>query len=165
MTRIEKLNTECLKYDAIVMAYAGWKRMKRLDVITEVLDKTILLPAASQGVIAAECLSNNQPLIKLLSEITCRESFITSYIERSILRASNHAQQFMMPIFQNICEKTDSESEKLIINKKIGMSTTEIKKVELEAIDHFLEAFFNELRDSDVKNLIEHIREVGRCFE
>jgi len=45
----------CGQLDAVVLARAGLARLGRLDVITEVLDATRMLPAPGQGALAIEC--------------------------------------------------------------------------------------------------------------
>jgi hydroxymethylbilane synthase len=66
-TRIRKLETE--KFDAIVVAAAGLKRLKLEHTITEYLDNTVMLPAVGQGALCIEIReqdSETQRLVKVL---------------------------------------------------------------------------------------------------
>jgi hydroxymethylbilane synthase len=44
--------------DAVVLAKAGLQRLGRLDVVTETLDPTVMLPAPGQGALAVEVVSH-----------------------------------------------------------------------------------------------------------
>ena len=48
-TRIQKAFAPDSPYDAIVLAYAGLRRLDRLDVISEKLSPDVMLPAPGQG--------------------------------------------------------------------------------------------------------------------
>jgi hydroxymethylbilane synthase len=54
-TRIEKMRREGL--DAIVLAYAGVKRLGYEDMITDILPRDVFLPAVGQGAIGVEIRS------------------------------------------------------------------------------------------------------------
>ncbi|UCH83081.1 MAG: hydroxymethylbilane synthase, partial [Candidatus Latescibacterota bacterium] len=54
-TRIRKALDANGIYDAIVLAYAGLERLGRLDVVAEVLDRDLMLPAPGQGALAIQC--------------------------------------------------------------------------------------------------------------
>lgn len=51
-TRLRRLGDG--EYDAIVLARAGLARLGRLDVVTEVLEASVMLPAPGQGALAVE---------------------------------------------------------------------------------------------------------------
>jgi hydroxymethylbilane synthase len=54
-TRIQKAFAPDSPYDAIVLAYAGLRRLDRLDVISEKLSPDVMLPAPGQGALAVQC--------------------------------------------------------------------------------------------------------------
>ena len=54
-TRVRKALDPDGPYDAIVLARAGIERLAHADVITEVLDLDVMLPAPGQGALAVQC--------------------------------------------------------------------------------------------------------------
>lgn len=46
--------------DAVVLAAAGLARLGRLDVATEMLDPTVMVPAPGQGALAVECRTSDE---------------------------------------------------------------------------------------------------------
>ena len=54
-TRIRKALDPDGPYDAVVFAHAGLARLERLDVVSEVLDVDIMLPAPGQGALGVQC--------------------------------------------------------------------------------------------------------------
>lgn len=63
-SRIKKLLSD--EYDAIILAYAGLKRLHLTQYIRQVLPVAWFLPAAGQGAIGVECLADNAEIISLL---------------------------------------------------------------------------------------------------
>ena len=47
--------------DAVVLAYAGLRRLGRGDEVTEILDPIQVLPAPAQGALAVECRTSDEP--------------------------------------------------------------------------------------------------------
>lgn len=45
--------------DAVVLAAAGLSRLNRLDVVTEFMDPSVMLPAPGQGALAVECRTDD----------------------------------------------------------------------------------------------------------
>ncbi|WP_066292766.1 hydroxymethylbilane synthase [Bacillus sp. FJAT-29937] len=83
-TRLAKLETE--EYDAILLAAAGLKRLGwASDVVTELLDPDICLPAIGQGALSIECRSDDEELRGLLDKFTCKETEATVRAERAFL--------------------------------------------------------------------------------
>ena len=67
-TRVRKALDPGGPYDAIVLARAGIERLEHGDVITEVLDLGVMLPAPGQGALAVQC-RDDQLLRTLLAPI------------------------------------------------------------------------------------------------
>ncbi|ANO49963.1 hydroxymethylbilane synthase [Woeseia oceani] len=91
-TRIGKLDAG--EYDAIVLAAAGLERLELADRISEVLPATTMLPAAGQGVIGIECLSDRDDLCSLLARLEDPVTAVTTRAERAVahrLEASCHS--------------------------------------------------------------------------
>lgn len=83
-TRLKKMNDgHC---DALIMAAAGILRLGYEDVITEMLDTEIMLPAISQGAIAIEIREDDERIQLLVDTITDEATRATTLAERSLLR-------------------------------------------------------------------------------
>lgn len=83
-TRINKMQSEGL--DAIVLAYAGVKRLGYEAMITEVLPTEVLLPAVGQGAIGVEIRSedvNTAAMVRLINHEPTRMGVLA---ERAFLR-------------------------------------------------------------------------------
>ncbi len=80
-TRLDKLDSG--EFDAIILARAGMERLGLSGRITETFSPEDMLPAAAQGVIGIECLSDKTDLISLLDDLTDTESKQTTLAERS----------------------------------------------------------------------------------
>lgn len=61
-TRIKKTLDTNGGYDAVILAYAGLDRLGRLDVVTEVLDFDLMLPAPGQGALGVQCRDDESSL-------------------------------------------------------------------------------------------------------
>ena len=84
-TRLGKVASGAL--DAVVVAYAGLRRLGRTDVVTEVLDPIQLLPAPAQGALAVECRASDAALIEALAGIDHADSRAAIAAERALLAA------------------------------------------------------------------------------
>ncbi len=81
-TRMRKLKEGL--YDAIVLAYAGVKRMGFESEITEVLYDFI--PAVGQGSLAIEIRKGDGRIEELIKPLNHRESYISAVCERAFLK-------------------------------------------------------------------------------
>ena len=82
-TRIRKLEEG--HYDAIVLAYAGVKRLGFHTLITEHFRPDEILPAVGQGALAIEIRENDPKIEKLISKLNHNETFLISICERALL--------------------------------------------------------------------------------
>ncbi len=80
-TRVRKLDEGM--YDAIVLAYAGVKRMGFEDRIVQVLDDFI--PAVGQGSLAIEAREEDERVLKIVSALDHKPSRVRAMCERSFL--------------------------------------------------------------------------------
>ncbi len=81
-TRIRKLREGL--YDAIILAYAGVKRMGYEGEITEVL--THFIPAVGQGSLAVEIREGDERIRRLVEPLNHKESYVSALCERAFLR-------------------------------------------------------------------------------
>jgi hydroxymethylbilane synthase len=83
-TRLRKLDDG--EYDAIVLAVAGLQRLDMEERINHVFSPDEMLPAAAQGVIGIECLTENVALRALLAQLNDSSTARTTMAERTIAR-------------------------------------------------------------------------------
>ncbi|WP_253883646.1 hydroxymethylbilane synthase [Actinomadura rupiterrae] len=82
-TRLRKVTDGEL--DAVVLAYAGLKRIGRLDDVAEVFEPDAMLPAPGQGALALECRADDPELVALLAAIDDAETRAAATAERTVL--------------------------------------------------------------------------------
>lgn len=79
-TRIEKLKTE--NFDAIILAYAGLKRVGLKDLATEIFDVETVMPAPGQGALCIQCNEEDKDTLELLNRLNHKETKIKIKAER-----------------------------------------------------------------------------------
>jgi len=84
-TRLRKLDEG--RYDAIVLACAGLRRLGWANRITELLDPEVMCPAVGQGALAVETREDGGEAEKLCERLEHRETRIAVTAERSVLAA------------------------------------------------------------------------------
>ena len=84
-TRLRKLDEG--KYDAIVLASAGLRRLGWGDRIAELLDPETMCPAVGQGALAVETRSDNGPAQRIASTLDHRDTRFAVTAERAVLAA------------------------------------------------------------------------------
>ena len=75
--------------DAVVLAAAGLSRLDRLDMVSELLDPSVMLPAPGQGALAVECRTADAaegPLSRALAAYDDTASRMTVTAERALLQ-------------------------------------------------------------------------------
>jgi hydroxymethylbilane synthase len=82
-TRLGKLDSGEL--DALVIAWAGLRRLGRGDVATEVLDPARMLPAPAQGALAVECRSTDASVRAVLGRLEHTGTRCAVTAERALL--------------------------------------------------------------------------------
>lgn len=73
--------------DAVVLAYAGLRRLGRAYEATEVLDPIQVLPAAAQGALAVECRTSDDQARALLASLDHADTRAAVAAERALLAA------------------------------------------------------------------------------
>ncbi len=82
-TRLRKL--ESGDYDALVMAYAGIKRLGLADRVTQILETEFFVPAAGQGIIGIEARTGDPDMVAVCAAINDDASEIQADAERTFL--------------------------------------------------------------------------------
>ena len=82
-TRLGKVGAGEL--DAVVLAYAGLRRLDRADEVTEVLDPIQMLPAPAQGALAVECRADDESALGVLATLDDPDTRATVLAERALL--------------------------------------------------------------------------------
>lgn len=83
-TRIRKMIENDL--DAIIVAYAGVKRLNIETYISDYLPYEIMLPAVGQGAIAVECREGDEKVLKVLAAINDQATMAEVRAERAFMR-------------------------------------------------------------------------------
>jgi hydroxymethylbilane synthase len=83
-TRLKKLRQG--DFDAIILAYAGVKRMGWTDQITEKLSGAVCLPAVGQGAIGIEIRKDDKDVAALVAGLNCPQTEMAVTAERAFLR-------------------------------------------------------------------------------
>ncbi|MDT4909048.1 MAG: hydroxymethylbilane synthase [Pseudonocardiales bacterium] len=73
--------------DAVILAYAGLRRLGRSGEVTEVLDPIQVLPAPAQGALAIECRSSDDDAIAVLAAMNSADTATAVTAERALLAA------------------------------------------------------------------------------
>jgi hydroxymethylbilane synthase len=84
-TRLEKLAAG--QFDALVLAYAGLKRLGREAAITEVLEPPVMLPAVGQGALGIETRSEDHVTQQALAPLDHGPTHAACLAERALLLA------------------------------------------------------------------------------
>lgn len=84
-TRIRKAHDPAGSYAAIILAVAGLERLGRQDVITQVLDAGVMLPAPGQGAVAVQCRADDERTRALLASLDDSATRIAVTAERAFL--------------------------------------------------------------------------------
>lgn len=82
-TRLRKLKEG--KYDAIILAGAGLKRLGLEDEITAYLPTEIFIPAICQGILGIETRVGDKETLKYIEHINDKKSYYESLLERAFL--------------------------------------------------------------------------------
>ena len=85
-TRFAKLDHKIEpKFDAIILAVAGLKRMKYEKRITQYLEPEICMYAVGQGALAIQGRKNDIQLIKMINELSDEKTVLKCVAERAFM--------------------------------------------------------------------------------
>ncbi|MEH7343679.1 hydroxymethylbilane synthase [Bacillus sp. JJ1532] len=154
-TRLAKLETD--EYDAIILAAAGLKRLGwASDVVTELLDPDICLPAIGQGALSIECRSDDEELRGLLDKFTCKKTDATVRAERAFLHKMEGGCQVPIAGFAEL------NGEEIVLTCLVGspdgkvIYSEQVKGLDPEEVG--VEAA-NLLINQGAKDLIDQVKE------
>jgi hydroxymethylbilane synthase len=82
-TRLRKLADG--EFDGIILAVAGLRRLGREDVITQILDEDIMLPAVGQGALGIVCRDNDPEMQSRLKVLDHNDTRLAVTAERGLL--------------------------------------------------------------------------------
>jgi len=103
-TRVRKLKEG--NYEAIVLAYAGVKRMGYEEEVSEVLD--YFIPAVGQGSLAIEIREEDEETMRLIEPLNHPESRVRAECERAFLRRLEGGCQVPIGAFAQVRGNTVS---------------------------------------------------------
>jgi hydroxymethylbilane synthase len=109
-TRIKKLNENL--YDAIILSYAGVNFLGLDKNISQTFSTNVIIPCAGQGVIALQCRSNDEDLIKLLKKVNHQSTHSSIKAERNVLKVLEGDCETAVGVFASIDgDKINLEAE------------------------------------------------------
>ena len=73
--------------DAVVLAYAGLRRIGRANEVTELLSPDVCLPAVGQGALGIEIRADDEGILNLVADLDDMETAIATASERGVLVA------------------------------------------------------------------------------
>lgn len=107
-TRIRKLDEG--RFDAIILAAAGVKRLGWAKRITEIIEPEISLPAIGQGAIGIECRIDNKFMNNLIAPLNHKETSICVRAERSYLKKLEGGCQVPIAAHARIVQKSEQNT-------------------------------------------------------
>lgn len=103
-TRLQRLDER--KFDAIILAAAGMKRMDFAKRIRAYFSTTELLPAAGQGALGIECRSDDHSIIDLIAPLNDLKTTQAVSAERALCRHMNGGCMVPLAAFAEIRHDT-----------------------------------------------------------
>lgn len=101
-TRLRKLDEG--KYDAIILASAGLRRLGWGDRISESIPIDEMLPAVGQGALGLETREKDSDIINLIKSLDHQETAIACKTERAFLRSLGGGCQLPIAGFAVVCD-------------------------------------------------------------
>jgi hydroxymethylbilane synthase len=98
-TRLAKLAAQ--EFDAIILAYAGLKRLNLAHVVSSVFTSEQMLPACAQGALGVQCRSNDAATLALIKNFTDLNTEIVVATERRVSSLLNGGCQAPIAIYAN----------------------------------------------------------------
>jgi hydroxymethylbilane synthase len=104
--------------DAVVLAYAGLRRIGRADVVTELLSTDLCIPAVGQGALGVEIRAGEESILTLVAELEDLETAIATATERGVLIAVDGSCQ--VPVAAHACREGDELSLRALLAEPDG---------------------------------------------
>ena len=150
-TRIEKLQSGYC--DALVLAYAGIKRLNMTKLISYIFPFEEMLPAAGQGAIAVETRSDDHLIKKIVKSINCSLTEKCVSIEREVLEKLGLGCN--APIAINVTIIDDIVKLKLMIFSISLMKDINIcLEKDVSEINTLIDETLSKLEEMDFKNIL-----------
>ena len=83
-TRIKKIEEK--KFDAIILAAAGVKSLNLENKISLIFESEEILPAAGQGIIAAQCRKNDNLILDLIKKLMIKIQVFAQQLREKCLK-------------------------------------------------------------------------------
>ena len=154
-TRVKKI--EQGEMDALVIAYAGLKRLGLAKCATEIFDPEIFLPQAGQGALAVEMRASDSEACELTKPLNDELSAVCVSAERGFLKRIEGGCQVPAGIFSKVENKTirlkgaifslDGEHE---VTNRVSGTLSEAERLGIRLAEQLLE--------SGGKEILEEIR-------
>lgn len=144
------------KYDGIILAVAGMKRLNITDRITEYLPANLFTPAAGQGALAIECRNNDAEIKELLGRINDSDAEIAIKTEREFVNRLDEDDKAPIGAYAHI------ENGKIILYASVASIDGEkvISSVSKgESISEVAEHAVNELIGQGARSMVEAAKE------
>ena len=98
-TRFKKLDEG--RYDALILAYAGIKRLGLTDRVSKIFDAEEILPAACQGILAVQGRAGYE--VPFLADFNDEEARLAALAERSYVRTLDGGGSSPVAAYATIC--------------------------------------------------------------
>lgn len=103
-TRLKKFNES--GYDAMILAYAGLKRLKLDEIVKQIIPPEIMLPAVSQGIMGVEIRNDDNEIFNIVQKINNKKSEYEALAERSFLNTLEGGCQIPVGVYSFINKET-----------------------------------------------------------
>ena len=125
-TRLRKFKES--NWDALILAYAGLKRLDLLNENCVILNHKIMLPAVAQGALALQIRADDKKIIQIISILNDKDSSDAVAAERSLLRRLQGGCQVPIGAISKIeknelnieAQITDLSGDRAVRNKLSG---------------------------------------------
>lgn len=134
-TRLKKLDDK--KYDALILAAAGLKRLKLKNRIKDYLAVDYFIPAINQGILGVECRNNHQEIIEAVKKINHSSTQKIAEAERAFNCALGGSCHMPIGGFATLQQEeihmsgliSDKEGKKYLLAQQQGILTEGHEKV------------------------------------
>ncbi len=113
-TRIATLYKPESTLDAVIVACAGLERLGFTSLITQRLDTNEFVPAARQGVIGMQTLTDNSHITELCRKVEHRQTAICSEAERTFLNLLNTGCTSPVGVYASLYIQNNTETCKIV---------------------------------------------------